>query len=41
LLTRSGLFVVAAPPQPVVDAGAALMLELMKRAKEKPAAPTS
>ncbi len=37
MLTRSGLYVITAPPEPVVGAGAALMLELMKRAKEKPA----
>jgi hypothetical protein len=41
LLTRSGLFVITTPPEPVVNAGAALMLELMKRAKEKPANQTS
>ena len=35
LLTRSGLYVITAPPEPVAAAGAALMLELMKRAKEK------
>ncbi len=35
LLTRSGLYVITAPPEPVVGAGAALMLELMKRAREK------
>jgi hypothetical protein len=35
LLTRSGLYVITAPPGPVAAAGAALMLELMKRAKEK------
>jgi hypothetical protein len=35
LLTRSGLYVITAPPEPVVSAGAALMMELMTRAKEK------
>src|SRR6266699_4530093 len=35
LLTRSGLYVITAPPEPLAAAGAALMLELMKRAKEK------
>jgi hypothetical protein len=37
LLTRSGLYVITAPPEPVVRAGAALMMELMKRTKEKSA----
>jgi hypothetical protein len=37
LLTRSGLYVITAPPESVVGAGAALMMELMKRTKEKPA----
>lgn len=35
LLTRSGNYVVANPPQPVINAGAALMIELIKRTKEK------
>jgi len=35
LLTRSGAFVVTEPPDAVVGTGAALMMELMKRAKEK------
>ena len=35
LLTRSGLYVIKSPPEPVVGAGAALMMELMKRAKAK------
>jgi hypothetical protein len=35
LLTRSGLYVITVPPEPVVGPGAALMMELMKRAKEK------
>ena len=34
LLTRSGPFVIEDPPEPVVGTGAALMFELMKRAKE-------
>jgi len=37
MLTRSGLYVITSPPETVVGAGAALMLELMKRAKEKEA----
>lgn len=35
LLTRSGNYVVKNPPQPVIDAGAKLMIELMRRTKEK------
>ncbi|HXC02720.1 MAG TPA: hypothetical protein VNU49_08730 [Opitutaceae bacterium] len=35
LLTRSGIYVITDPPEPVVGAAAALMIELMKRAKEK------
>ena len=35
LLTRSGNYVVSQPPQSVVNAGAKLMMELMRRAKEK------
>jgi hypothetical protein len=35
LLTRSGLYVIAEPPDSVVGPAAALMIELMKRAKEK------
>jgi hypothetical protein len=35
LLTRSGMSVVSDPPEPIVKAGAALMMELMRRAKEK------
>jgi hypothetical protein len=35
LLTRSGIYVITDPPEPVVGAGAALMMELMKRAKAK------
>jgi hypothetical protein len=34
LLTRSGMYVIAEPSQNVMTAGSALMLELMKRAKE-------
>jgi hypothetical protein len=37
LLTRSGLYVITAPPAAVVGAGAALMMELIKRTKEDPA----
>jgi hypothetical protein len=33
LLTRSGMYVISEPPQSVVAAGSALMLELMQRAK--------
>jgi hypothetical protein len=33
LLTRSGMYVISEPPQSVVSAGSALMLELMQRAK--------
>lgn len=35
MLTRSGPFVITAPPKAVVDAGAALMLELIRRAEER------
>jgi len=35
LLTRSGMYVISEPPQSVVAAGSALMLELMQRAKAK------
>jgi hypothetical protein len=35
LLTRSGMYVISEPPQSVVTAGSALMLELMQRAKAK------
>jgi len=35
LLTRSGMSVISEPPQSVVAAGSALMLELMQRAKSK------
>lgn len=34
MLTRSGPFLIPAPPQTVVDAGGALMLELIRRAEE-------
>jgi hypothetical protein len=34
LLTRSGMYVIANPSQSAMTAGSALMLELMKRAKE-------
>lgn len=37
MLTRSGPFLITAPPKPVVDAGAALMLELIRRAEERKA----
>lgn len=36
LLTRSGIFVIKDPPDSVISAGAALMMELIKRTKEKP-----
>lgn len=35
MLTRSGLFVIVSPPDSVIGPGAALMMELMKRTKEK------
>jgi hypothetical protein len=35
MLTRSGPFVITAPPQSVVSAGGALMLELIRKAEEK------
>jgi len=35
LLTRSGMFVSHDPPDSVIGAGAALMMEMMKRAREK------
>jgi hypothetical protein len=35
LLTRSGIYVISEPPQSVVTAGSALMLELMQRAKAR------
>lgn len=35
LLTRSGIFSISDPPESVVRSGAALMMELMKHAKEK------
>jgi hypothetical protein len=34
LLTRSGMYVIADPPQSIMSTGSALMLELMKRVKE-------
>ncbi len=34
LLTRSGMFVIAEPPESTMSAGSALMLELMRRVKE-------
>lgn len=34
LLTRSGNYVIVNPPQPVINAGTALMIELMNRAKQ-------
>ncbi|MES2693228.1 MAG: hypothetical protein V4773_07120 [Verrucomicrobiota bacterium] len=34
LLTRSGIFVISNPPEPVMQAGVTLMMELMKRTKE-------
>lgn len=40
LLTRSGPFVIVTPPSPVLEAGANLMMELMKRAQEKKNAPS-
>lgn len=38
LLTRSGPFVIVSPPNSVINPGAKLMIELMKRAKEKQSA---
>jgi hypothetical protein len=38
MLTRSGPFVITAPPQAVVNAGALLTLELIRRTEEKEAA---
>lgn len=35
MLTRSGMFVVENPPDSVIGPGAVLMMELMKRAKER------
>jgi hypothetical protein len=35
MLTRSGPFLITAPPQSVVNAGSALVLELIRRAEEK------
>jgi hypothetical protein len=37
MLTRSGPFVITAPPKSVVSAGGALMLELIRKAEEKKA----
>lgn len=37
MLTRSGPFLIPAPPQVVLDAGGALMLELIRRTEEKQA----
>jgi len=39
MLTRSGLFVIVAPPDSVITPGVALMTELMKRTKEKKSEP--
>jgi hypothetical protein len=41
MLTRSGLFVIASPPDSVIGPGAALMMELMKRAKKNQGEPAS
>jgi hypothetical protein len=38
MLTRSGPFLITAPPQAVIKAGSGLMLELIRRAEEKNAA---
>jgi hypothetical protein len=38
MLTRSGPFLITAPPKAVVSAGGALMLELIRRSEEKKAA---
>jgi hypothetical protein len=38
MLTRSGPFLIAAPPQEAISAGTALMLELMRRAQTQKAA---
>jgi hypothetical protein len=35
MLTRSGPFLITAPPKAVVSAGGALMLELIRRSEEK------
>jgi hypothetical protein len=35
LLTRSGMYVISDPPQPVINSAASLMTELIHRAKEK------
>jgi hypothetical protein len=35
MLTRSGPFLITAPPKSVIDAGAALMLALMRKAEER------
>jgi len=35
LLTRSGMYVISEPPESIMTAGSALMLELMQRAKAK------
>jgi hypothetical protein len=35
MLTRSGPFLITAPPKAVISAGGALMLELMRRAEER------
>jgi hypothetical protein len=40
MLTRSGPFLITAPPKAVVSAGAALMLELIRRSEEKKTAST-
>lgn len=37
LLTRSGMYMIVEPPQSIMAAGSALMLELMKRVKESEA----
>jgi hypothetical protein len=34
LLTRSGIYVIVGPPDPVISAGGGLMLEMMRRAKK-------
>jgi len=35
ILTRSGMYAISDPPQSIMTAGSALMLELMQRAKAK------
>lgn len=41
MLTRSGPYVIVSPPDSVIGPGTALMMELMRRAKEKQGEPAS